>query len=168
VRLTPLQSSPTTPEKLAKGDRVSFPKRLGGRLLHSRPQILCLGDFSEQGRVPEEQVTRRGSGQDLVAVGAEEQLLQSKPIVRQTDQLLPGRHIPQLDRFVAVTRRGQAPAIGGKGSDFLIPPRKLVCQQIGDETMLTGHLVFPHNLRGGVPHRWVRKELTQIPRDQEV
>jgi hypothetical protein len=53
-------------------------------------------------------------------------------------------------------------------SEFLIPPHKLVCQQIGDETILTGHLLFSHDLRGGVPDRWVRKELTQIPRDQDL
>jgi hypothetical protein len=35
---------------------------------------------------------------------------------------------------------------GEPASEFLIPPHKLVCQQIGDETVLTGHLVSSHGL----------------------
>jgi hypothetical protein len=57
------------------------------------------------------------------------------------------------------------PSAASAAYDFLIPAHKLVCQQICDETILTDHLVFSHDSRGGVIHRRVSKEFTQISRD---
>ncbi len=69
-------------------------------------------DFRKGRHAPDENVAFVILGKEGAIVGAEGDLLEAFPRQLPGDQLLPGRHVPKVDRFPAFTRRRQPPAVG--------------------------------------------------------